>query len=54
MEYLGVSAARGVLWNSLINTLVSKCKIMMVMIKRAVGYVAPITATSYLYSALGC
>ena len=40
--------------HSLINTLVSKCNRMMGMIKRSVGYKAPISVTSDLYSALVC
>ena len=51
---LGVFAARDMLWNSLINTLVSKCTRMMRILKRYVGYKAPKTVTSYLYSARVC
>ena len=38
-EDLVVSAARDLLWNFFINTLVSKCS-------RMIGYKAPITVTS--------
>ena len=34
------------------NALVSKCTKMMGMIKRSVGYKAPINVTSYLHSTL--
>ena len=49
---LGASAARDLLWNSLINILVSKCNRMMGIIKCFVDYKAPITVTSHLYGAL--
>ena len=54
MKDLGVFAAHDLLWNSIINTILSKCIRMMRMIKRAVGYKALITVTSYLYSVLAC
>ena len=54
MEDLSVSAARDLSGNSLINTLVSKCNGMFGMIERFVGYKAPRTVTSYLYSILVC
>ena len=53
-EDLVVSAARDLLWNFFINTLVSKCSRMMGTIKHDVGYKAPITVKSYLYSVLAC
>ena len=52
MKDLGVSVTSDLSWNSHINTLVSKCNRMMGMIKRSVGYKAPINVTSYLYSRL--
>ena len=51
MKDLGVSVTSDLSWNSRINTLVSKCNRMTGMIKRSVGYKAPID-TSYLYSTL--
>ena len=52
MKDLDVSITSDLSWNSHINTLVSKCNRMMGMIKRSVGYKAPINVTSYLYSTL--
>ena len=52
MKYLGVSVTSDLSWNSHINTLVSKCNRTMGMIKRSVGYKAPINVTYYLYSTL--
>ena len=54
MKYLGVTAARDYLWNSLVNTLVSKCNIMMSMTKRSVVYKTHINVTPDLYRALVC
>ena len=51
MKDLGVFAARDLLWNSLINTLVSECNNIMGMIQSSVGYAAPIIVTSYLHNA---
>ena len=52
MKDLGVAVTSDLSWNSYINTLVSKCNRMMGMIKRSLGYKAPINVTSYLYSTL--
>ena len=52
MKDLGVSVTSDLSWNCHINTLVSKCNRMMGMIKRSVGYKAPINVTSYLYGTL--
>ena len=52
MNDLGICAARDLLRNALICTLVFKCNRMMGMIKHYVGWKASITVTSHLYIAL--
>ena len=52
MKDPGISVTSDLSWNSHINALVSKCNRMMGMIKRSVGYKAPINVISYLYSTL--
>ena len=43
---LGVSVTSDLSWNFHINALVSKCNRMMRVLKRLVGYKAPINVTS--------
>ena len=52
MKDLDVSVTSDLSWNSHINTLVSECNRILGVIKRSVGYKAPINVTSYLYSTL--
>ena len=49
---LGVEISSGFVWNDHVNKIVGKCNKMMGLIKRTIGYEAPIRVSKTLYSTL--